>query len=153
MRSRRLPGNELHLQDTVRNLKHVVATLKRIEDSETKQTDSYSHECKYILARDAEKTLKTLLGEPQPAPQAQPTRERERERERDEQPHPMDAADGHAQARRRERRPRRRPARRRRPRPRPAAPEPVLPGGAVAARPRTRACSTSPATTPRTSSW
>ena len=74
-----MPGNMLHLQDTVRNLKRVVATLKKIEAAETKQTDSYSHECKYIRARDAERYLKTLLGEPQPVPQAQPTRERERD--------------------------------------------------------------------------
>ena len=49
-----LPGNRLVLQDTVRNLKRVVDTLKEIEESGKTQTDTYSHDCKYILARDAE---------------------------------------------------------------------------------------------------
>ena len=60
-----MPGNQLHLLDNVRNLKRVVQTLKKIEESETKQTDSYSHVCKYVQARDAEKYLRALLGEPQ----------------------------------------------------------------------------------------
>jgi type II secretion system protein D len=64
-----MPGNRLVLRDTVRSLKRVVETLKDIEEAEKTQSDSYSHVCKYILARDAEKTLRTLLGEP-PAAQA-----------------------------------------------------------------------------------
>ncbi len=76
-----LPGNELHMMDNVRNLKHAVQTLKKIEESETKQTDSYSHVCKYVQARDAEKYLRALLGEPQTV-QGPNVSERERERER-----------------------------------------------------------------------
>ncbi len=78
-----MPGNQLHLLDNVRNLKRVVQTLKKIEESETKQTDSYSHVCKYVQARDAEKYLRALLGEPQtvqgpnvPAPSATTPRRR-----------------------------------------------------------------------------
>ncbi len=74
-----LPGNELYMVDTVRNLKHAVQTLKKIEESDTKQTDSYSHVCKYIQARDAEKYLRALLGEPQTV-QEPAVSERERER-------------------------------------------------------------------------
>ncbi len=63
-----MPGNRLVLQDTVRNLKRVMDTIKDIENSEKTQTDSYSHVCKYIRSRDAERILKTLLGEPEPPP-------------------------------------------------------------------------------------
>ncbi len=94
-----MPGNQLHLLDNVRNLKRVVQTLKRIEEQETKQTDSYSHECKYIRARDAERYLKTLLGEPQPVAQFQPTRDRDREQPapaRADGRQPMGAPDGRA---------------------------------------------------------
>ena len=67
-----MPGNRLVLQDTVRNLKRVVDTLKDIEESGKTQSDTYSHVCKYILARDAEKILRQQLGEPPPPEQAQP---------------------------------------------------------------------------------
>jgi type II secretion system protein D len=60
-----MPGNRLVLQDTVGNIRRVMDTLKDIEESEKTQSDSYSHVCKYIRARDGEKILRTLMGEPQ----------------------------------------------------------------------------------------
>jgi type II secretion system protein D len=69
-----MPGNRLVLQDTVRNIKRVMETIKDIEETEKTQSDSYSHVCKYIRAREAEKILRTLMGEPQvvQAPTAAP---------------------------------------------------------------------------------
>ena len=67
-------ANQLVVQDTVANLKRIRSIIKDSEASET-DFDTYSHTCKYILARDAEKTLHDLLGDPkdlvratQPAP-------------------------------------------------------------------------------------
>lgn len=57
-------SNQLVLQDTAKSLRQVVDTIKQMENSERTQTDSYSHECKYIPARDAERILKELLGNP-----------------------------------------------------------------------------------------
>jgi type II secretory pathway component GspD/PulD (secretin) len=69
-------ANQLLLQDTAGNLKRIKKTIQDIEDTEKNQGESYSHPCKYVKARDAEKTLKDLLGDPrellralQPQPQ------------------------------------------------------------------------------------
>jgi len=109
-----MPGNELHLQDTVRNLKRVVSTSRRIENSETKQTDSYSHECKYILARDGRENPQDAAGRAA-ARAAGPADARNGERETANNPSPWPNRWGRRWVRpapRRERRPRRRPARR-----------------------------------------
>ncbi len=68
-----MPGNRLVLRDTVGTIKRVMETIKDIEESSKTQTDSYSHVCKYVRARDAERTLRTLLGEPPPPPPAATT--------------------------------------------------------------------------------
>jgi len=54
-------ANQLYLQDTVANLDRIVATVKDIEKNE--QAETYTHQCEYIKARDAELTLKTVLGD------------------------------------------------------------------------------------------
>lgn len=58
------PTNQLVLQDTVGNLKRVIKTLQDYESNEKGQVSTFSHTCKYINARDAEKNLKDLLGDP-----------------------------------------------------------------------------------------
>src|SRR6266851_10154972 len=57
-------ANQLVLQDTVGNLKRVIKTIQDYESDEKGQVRTYSHPCKYINARDAEKILKELLGDP-----------------------------------------------------------------------------------------
>jgi general secretion pathway protein D len=62
-------ANRLVVQDTVANLKRIRSIIKDSEASEA-DFDTYSHTCQYILARDAEKTLRDLLGDPRDAVQA-----------------------------------------------------------------------------------
>lgn len=57
-------ANQLILTDTVGNLKRIYKTIKDIEESERGASESFSHVCQYIKARDAEKILKDLLGDP-----------------------------------------------------------------------------------------
>jgi type II secretion system protein D len=57
-------ANQLILTDTVKNLKRVIKTIQDTEDTEKNSAESYSHVCKYIKARDAEKILRDLLGDP-----------------------------------------------------------------------------------------
>src|SRR5206468_1120370 len=57
-------ANQLVLQDTVGNLKRVYKTLKDIEEKEGEGAETFSHECKFIKAREAERVLKELLGDP-----------------------------------------------------------------------------------------
>ena len=57
-------ANQLVMQDTAGNLKRVYKTIKDIENNEKGQAESFSHTCKYIKARDAEKILRELLGDP-----------------------------------------------------------------------------------------
>lgn len=57
-------SNQLLLQDSATTLQRVVDTIKQMEDNETGQTESYSHKCEYIKAREAERILKELLGDP-----------------------------------------------------------------------------------------
>ena len=63
-------ANQLILQDTVANLKRIRKTIKDIEQNENQvQAESLTYECKYIKARDAERILKDLLGDPKLTPQ------------------------------------------------------------------------------------
>src|SRR5207249_10793608 len=57
-------ANQLVLQDTVGNLKRVVKTIQDYESMANGQATTFSYKCKYIKARDAEKILKELLGDP-----------------------------------------------------------------------------------------
>jgi type II secretion system protein D len=57
-------SNQLILQDSAVTLQHVIDTIKQMEENETGQTESYSHKCEYIKAREAERILKELLGDP-----------------------------------------------------------------------------------------
>jgi len=56
-------ANQLVLQDTVGNLKRIIQMLEDYEKNDKGQS-TFSHTCKYINARDAEKILKELLGDP-----------------------------------------------------------------------------------------
>src|SRR5205085_7372155 len=55
-------SNQLVLQDTVKSLKNVLKTVEDIEKNE--KGESFSHTCVYIKARDAERMLKDLMGDP-----------------------------------------------------------------------------------------
>jgi type II secretion system protein D len=57
-------ANQLILLDTVKNLKRVRDTIKKLEADESETASSYKHDCKYVKARDAERVLKELLGDP-----------------------------------------------------------------------------------------
>jgi len=57
-------ANQLILTDTVGNLKRIYKTIKDIEETEKSQAQSFSHSCKYIKAREAERVLRELLGDP-----------------------------------------------------------------------------------------
>ncbi len=58
-------ANQLILQDTVANLKRIRKTVRDIEQNENQvQAESLNHECKFIKAREAERILKDLLGDP-----------------------------------------------------------------------------------------
>jgi type II secretory pathway component GspD/PulD (secretin) len=56
--------NQLVLLDTVANLKRTVKTIQEAEEGSTEHSDSFTHKCEYIKARDAERILKDLLGDP-----------------------------------------------------------------------------------------
>ena len=55
-------SNLLYLRDTVANLLHIVAMVKEIEKNG--QAEVFVYPCRYIKARDAEQTVKSLLGDP-----------------------------------------------------------------------------------------
>lgn len=57
-------SNQLVLQDSAKTLRRVIDTIEQMESSEGGKNESFSHECKYIKARDAERVLKELLGDP-----------------------------------------------------------------------------------------
>jgi general secretion pathway protein D len=57
-------SNQLLIQDTVKSIKNVVKTIDDIEKNEKGQSDSFSHVCEWIKARDAERMLKDLMGDP-----------------------------------------------------------------------------------------
>jgi general secretion pathway protein D len=54
-------ANQLVLVDQVGSIKNVISVLEAIKANEM---ESFSHECKYIKARDAERMLLQLLGDP-----------------------------------------------------------------------------------------
>jgi RNA polymerase sigma factor (sigma-70 family) len=56
-------ANQLIMLDTVKNLKRVRDTIRKLEDSEKDKPVSYKHECKYIKARDAERIVKEVIGD------------------------------------------------------------------------------------------
>ncbi|HXG13179.1 MAG TPA: secretin N-terminal domain-containing protein [Gemmataceae bacterium] len=58
-------SNELILTDRVGNLKRIWKDLKTIEENEQGQAQSLSYVCQHIKARDAERILRDLLGDPQ----------------------------------------------------------------------------------------
>lgn len=57
-------ANKLVVQDTVANLKRIRAIVRDSEDTERAQSASFSHTCRYIQARQAERILRDLLGDP-----------------------------------------------------------------------------------------
>jgi type II secretion system protein D len=58
-------ANQLVLQDTVGNLKRVIKTIQDYESMEKGQASTLTYKCRYIKAREAEKILKELLGDPE----------------------------------------------------------------------------------------
>lgn len=56
-------ANQLVMTDTVGNLKRIHKTIRQIEDNEQGQ-ENLSYPCTYVKARDAERMLKELLGNP-----------------------------------------------------------------------------------------
>jgi type II secretory pathway component GspD/PulD (secretin) len=56
--------NRLVLLDTAGNLKRIHETIREIESSPEGKAETFSHPCKYVKARDAEKLLRSLLGDP-----------------------------------------------------------------------------------------
>jgi type II secretory pathway component GspD/PulD (secretin) len=56
--------NKILVQDTVANLKGVRAIVKDSQESEKSQSASFSHTCRYLLARQAAKIVRHLLGDP-----------------------------------------------------------------------------------------
>jgi type II secretion system protein D len=58
------PINQLVLQDQVKTLRRVLATIEDQEKNEKGQAESFTYKCKYIKARDAAKTLRDVLGNP-----------------------------------------------------------------------------------------
>jgi type II secretory pathway component GspD/PulD (secretin) len=57
-------ANQLVIQDTVGNIKRIRDMFQFAEkDPSSKQSESFSHECKFCKARDAERILKELLGD------------------------------------------------------------------------------------------
>src|SRR5207245_11088602 len=57
-------ANRLLVQDTVGNIKRIRQTILEQESTEGEQSESFTHVCKYIKARDAERILKDMLGDP-----------------------------------------------------------------------------------------
>ena len=62
--------NQLLLMDTCANLKNIYKLIQDSEGGAAGQADQFVYQCKHIKAREAERILKSLLGEPgnQPAP-------------------------------------------------------------------------------------
>ncbi len=63
-------ANQLILVDTVGNLKRIRETIDPGKDAQ--RAESFSYQCQYIPARDAERVLKDLLGDPMRQPGMQP---------------------------------------------------------------------------------
>jgi type II secretory pathway component GspD/PulD (secretin) len=68
-------ANQLVLTDTVGNLRRICKLIKDYEEAEGRKAESLSHVCLYVKAREAERMLRDLLGDPkdllranQPAP-------------------------------------------------------------------------------------
>jgi hypothetical protein len=57
-------ANKVVVQDTVANLKRIRAIVKDSQDTEKTKNISFSHTCHYIPARQAERILRDLLGDP-----------------------------------------------------------------------------------------
>ena len=60
--------NTLVMQDDVATLKQIVAIIKEGENLDNRAGDSIAYRCEYIPARDAERKLKDLLGDPAKSP-------------------------------------------------------------------------------------
>ena len=60
--------NTLVMQDDVATLKQIVAIIKEGENLDNRAGDNLTYRCEYIPARDAERKLKDLLGDPAKSP-------------------------------------------------------------------------------------
>lgn len=57
-------ANLLLIQDTAGNIERVYKTIRESEENEKGQSENYTYKCNYVKARDAERVLKELLGDP-----------------------------------------------------------------------------------------
>ena len=57
--------NSLRIVDNVGNLEFILEVIKQSEDSEQGNSETYSHICKYVQAREAERMLHELLPDPE----------------------------------------------------------------------------------------
>src|SRR5262249_23607311 len=57
-------GNQLILRDTVGTLRRIKQTIDSIEKGDSVKAGSLSHKCEWIKASEAERILKSLLGDP-----------------------------------------------------------------------------------------
>jgi type II secretion system protein D len=57
-------ANQVVMQDTVGNLKRIIKTFQDLDKEGTQKAETFIHDCKYIKAREAKKTLESALGDP-----------------------------------------------------------------------------------------
>jgi type II secretory pathway component GspD/PulD (secretin) len=70
-------ANKLVVQDTAANIRRIRAIVRDSEDSEKSQNASFSHTCRYIQARHAERILRDLLGDPKELLRAMQSQQRD----------------------------------------------------------------------------
>src|SRR5262249_3648263 len=58
------PANQLELTDSIGNLRRIRETIKQIEGEDRIGSETWTHQCKFVKAREAERILKELLGDP-----------------------------------------------------------------------------------------
>ena len=61
-------NNHLVLIDTVGSLREIVKTLRTLGNPESEAANRYTHQCRYIKAREAERVLRDLFGLPPQVP-------------------------------------------------------------------------------------
>ncbi|VTS06166.1 secretin N-terminal domain-containing protein [Tuwongella immobilis] len=60
-------ANQLIMQDTVGNLRRILANIKDLDSQTQAEGENFSYLCQYVKAREAERVLKELLGIATPA--------------------------------------------------------------------------------------
>ena len=52
------------MHHTAKNLRNVIKTVEDIQNTEKGQSDNFTHVCVYVKAREAERILRDLMGDP-----------------------------------------------------------------------------------------